>query len=182
MRKRSQSGVVIGMSRIKNRRLALPLISHPGLCVGECVPFYFCPRSIMLYMMHMGNSPDITYRGGQEPIVHLVSDVHKTVQWANQNNQRWAFTTSNAGAYYFDDFNDLDKLGDIDWNAVQTNQWSDRTVKEKKQAEFLVEHRFPWGLINEIGVYSHVQQERVNNIVGLQTKNIQIKIRREWYY
>ena len=59
MRKRSKDVVIIGMNRIKERRLNLPISSHPKLSVGDCVPFYFCPRSIMLYILHMGNSPDI---------------------------------------------------------------------------------------------------------------------------
>jgi len=48
MRKRLKNNVAIGMDKIKNRRLTLPLISHKRLYVGECVPFYFCPRSPML--------------------------------------------------------------------------------------------------------------------------------------
>ena len=42
-------GTVIGMSGIKQRRLRLPLDSYLDLKVGECVPFYFCPRSVMFY-------------------------------------------------------------------------------------------------------------------------------------
>ena len=64
MCKRPQDGVVIGMNKIKDRRLVLPIMSHRRLRVGECVPFYFCPRSPMLYMFDRGNSPEITYRGG----------------------------------------------------------------------------------------------------------------------
>ena len=81
MRRYAQVGVVIGMNKIKDRRLTLPLVSHLGLCVGECVPFYFCPRSIMLYILHMGNSSDISFRGGQTPIVHLVADFYRTIEW-----------------------------------------------------------------------------------------------------
>ncbi|WP_252977089.1 DUF4433 domain-containing protein [Pseudomonas oryzihabitans] len=44
-------GTVIGMNHIKQRRLQLELDSHPGLHVGECVPFYFCPRSVMLFLI-----------------------------------------------------------------------------------------------------------------------------------
>lgn len=182
MRKRPQGGVVIGMSKIKDRRLTLPLISHPGLNVGECVPFYFCPRSPMLYMFHMANSPDIEYRGGQQPIVHLVANLRKTIDWTKGNNLRWAFTNSNAGSRYFEDYADLNDLGKIDWQAVQANQWSDSDIKEKKQAEFLVESRFPWELIEEVGVYSYHQQERVRKIIGSQTKDLQIKIQQAWYY
>lgn len=58
-------GTVIGMSAIKARRLKeLQLSSHPGLFVGPCVPFYFCPRSIMLYLIHRANHEDLSYRGG----------------------------------------------------------------------------------------------------------------------
>ncbi len=57
---------MIGMEHIKQRRLQeLTLTSHPGLYVGQCVPFYFCPRSIMLYIIYQANSPDLTYRGGR---------------------------------------------------------------------------------------------------------------------
>ena len=176
-------GEAIGMDAIKTRRLEeLTLKSRTGLYVGECVPFYFCPRSIMLYMMYMGNSPDIKYRGGQASIVHLVVDLHKTVTWTEKKRLRWAFTTSNAGARYFEDYADLRDLERIDWQAVQTNQWSDRDIKEKKQAEFLVERHFPWELVEKIGVYSFSQQEQVRRIIGLQANSPQIKIHPEWYY
>ncbi len=47
--RRKPPGTTIGMNSIKQRRLdELTLTSHPDLRVGECVPFYFCSRSIML--------------------------------------------------------------------------------------------------------------------------------------
>jgi len=66
-------GTVIGMNHIKQRRLQLELDSHPGLHVGECVPFYFCPRSVMLFLISRGHQ-DLAYNGGQGPIVHLQAD------------------------------------------------------------------------------------------------------------
>ena len=50
-----QGSTVIGMGSIKQRRLGLPVSCHTGLRVGDCVPFYFCPRSIMLYVIHRAN-------------------------------------------------------------------------------------------------------------------------------
>lgn len=49
---------------IKERRRQLRLTSHRDLRVGECVPFYFCPRSVMLYVIRHANHPKLTYRGG----------------------------------------------------------------------------------------------------------------------
>ena len=59
------TGTTIGMGSIKQRRLTeLTLNSQPGLYVGECVPFYFCPRSIMLYLIYQANHPELDYKGG----------------------------------------------------------------------------------------------------------------------
>ena len=55
---------------------------RPGLNVGDCVPFYFCPRSVMLYLIHRANHPELDYRGGQGPIVHLEADLHEAANWA----------------------------------------------------------------------------------------------------
>ena len=149
MRHTSKFYASIGMNRIKDRRLTMPIASHQSLYVGECVPFYFCPRSVMLYMLHIGNHPDIHYLEGQEPIVHLVADMQRTVDWADSNDLHWAFTTSNASSSYFDSYSDLNKLDEIDWEAVNSKYW--RECREQKQAEFLVENCFAWSLIEEIG-------------------------------
>ena len=75
--RRNPAGTTIGMAGIKQRRLTeLILSSHPGLHVGDCVPFYFCPRSVMLYLIYQGNHPELTYRGGQGPIIHLARIIH----------------------------------------------------------------------------------------------------------
>ena len=84
---RSASGTTIWMNEIKQRRLTNELHSHEGLCVGDCVPFYFCPRSVMLYVIHRKNHPNLTYRGGQKPIVHLEADLRQTVDWADTNQR-----------------------------------------------------------------------------------------------
>lgn len=53
VRENHLEGTTIGMETIKDRRLhKCQLRSHPGLFVGQCVPFYFCPRPVMLYMIH----------------------------------------------------------------------------------------------------------------------------------
>lgn len=156
----ASSGTTIGMSGIKRRRLKeCELLSHPGLFVGQCVPFYFCPRSVMLYLIHKRN-PELEYKAGQSPIVHLVADLVNTIAWANQQNKKWAFTSSNAGSFYFEDFCNLSQLNEINWDAVQANYWS--SCREEKQAEFLIEDFFPWNLVEQIGVISTKYDRIVN--------------------
>jgi hypothetical protein len=169
------------MSSIKLRRLnELPLHCHPDLFVGDCVPFYFCPRSVMLYLIYRGNHPDLTYRGGQAPIVHLEADLHQVIGWAEAQNRRWAFTLSNAGARYFEDRCTVEELDEVDWEAVQANEW--RTCKEGKQAEFLIEQSFPWSLVGRIGVYSQGVYQDVHALLTQTAQRPAIEIRPDWYY
>jgi hypothetical protein len=181
------SGTTIGMGSIKLRRLnELQLESHPGLHVGECVPFYFCPRSVMLYIIHQANHAELTYRGGQQPIVHLEVDLRSSVTWAAFSGLRWAFTLSNAGSNYFEDRADLSALDEIDWKAVAADKWSGRgvseSVQEGKQAEFLVESRFPWQLIERVGVVSPVAAQRVANLMSGVAHRPRVEILPGWYY
>jgi len=168
------------MPKIKERRLNNPLMSHLGLFVGDCVPFYFCPRSVMLYLIHRGDSTEISYRGGQAPIIHLEADLRKTVAWAEQNNLRWAFTLSNAGARYFEDLCDLSNLSKVDWQAVRATDW--RSCRDGKQAEFLVEDRFPWHLIERIGVYSLGRRVEVSDKLVSVTHKPLVEVKPDWYY
>jgi len=175
------------MNSIKQRRLTqLHLSSHPGLLVGGCVPFYFCPRSIMLYLIHMANHAELAYRGGQGPIVHLEADLNHAVAWADRNQRRWAFTLSNAGSSYFEDRCDLAQLDEIDWSAVQTSHWAgngvSRSVKEGKQAEFLVEQSFPWGLVTRIGVRSQQVYGQVRAALQAAAHRPHVQIAPDWYY
>ena len=181
--RRSPPGTTIGMNGIKRRRLTgLILKSYPDLHVGDCVPFYFCPRSIMLYLLYQANHPELEYRGGQGPIVHMEADLRASVAWAKTANQRWAFTLSNAGAHYFEDRCDLKQLGEVNWDAVQANQWSGTSIKEGKQAEFLIEYSFPWHLIERIGVHSTGVYQQVINMLPKHGHRPLVEIKPEWYY
>ena len=174
-------GTMIGMNHIKQRRLTeLQLASHPGLFVGACVPFYFCPRSVMLYLIHRRNA-ELAYQGGQASIIHLQADLGAVVAWANAQPARWAFTLSNAGSTYFEDRNDLARLGEVNWTAVHANNWSGG-LKEGKQAEFLVEQRFPWHLVERIGVHSAAVYGQVVNALPAHGHRPPVEVRPDWYY
>jgi hypothetical protein len=178
---RATMGTTIGMGKIKQRRLnELTLNSHPELHVGDCVPFYFCPRSIMLYLIYRANNSELSYRGGQGPIVHLQADLHACIAWADQNQRRWAFTLSNAGTYYFEDRRNLSQLNEIDWPAVQATNW--QACQEGKQAEFLIEHSFPWHLIERIGVHSKAIHQQVVNALPAGGHRPPVEIKTNWYY
>jgi hypothetical protein len=182
MSERGDPTLVIGMQSIKTRRLTLPVRCHPGDCVGDYVPFYFCPRSVMLYVIHRANHPELTYRGGEEPIVHLEADLHEVIAWAEANAQRWAFTLSNAGASYAEFRSDVNELEQLNWLAIGANDWRDPDVREGKQAEFLLHGAFPLSLVRRIGVKTEATRERVNVALATVPDRPPIDIVPNWYY
>lgn len=179
---RGGPAVPLGMATIKERRRALPLKCHPGDRVADYVSFYFCPCSVLLYFIHRANHAELTYRGGQDPIVHLEAELLPTMLWAIHNNQRWAFSLSNAGAAYAEFRDRLDQLGDVDWEAVAARDFRDPRVKEGKQAEFLVRGFFPWHLVRRIGVDSQAIGERVMRLLAGSRHQPLVLIPWDWYF
>ncbi len=151
------------------------------MLVSTCL-FTFCPRSVMLYLLYMGNHPDITYKGGQGDIVHLEADLDAVVEWANRKGRKWAFSLSNAGARYTQFRNDLADLDDLDWTAILNNDFRSPDVKEGKQAEFLLHESFPWKLVERIGVYSNATAQRVAGAMSSDRHLPVIEIKRDWYF
>ena len=181
MANRAETGTTIGIKNIKQRRLTNELNSHPGLRVGDCVPFYLCPRSIMLFVIYKGNYTELEYRGGQGSIVHLEADLRQVVAWADANGKRWVFTSTNAGAGYFEDYSDLHQLNKLDWDAIQANDWAGAR-KEGKQAEFLMEHSFPWDMVSRIGVHSAGIRGKVLGETQMAKHQPPVEIKPDWYY
>jgi hypothetical protein len=172
--------VDIGMAAIKIRRASLPVTCFPGDRVGQYVPFYFCPRSPMLFVIRCQNNSDLSYNGGQEPIVHLEADLNQVVEWARLNHRRWAFSLSNAGAVYSEFRSTHEALDELKWDAIQARDF--RSVKEHKQAEFLVKTDFPWFLIERVGVLSKEAVGKVREIVGNSSIVPGIQVMPDWYF
>ena len=171
-----------GMSEIKRSRLEECVVKcYPDTMVGEYVPFYFCPRSIMLYILHMGNHQDISYRGGQGPILHLQADLEATIKWANESGVRWAYSDINARTRYAQFYNAPDDLDKINWSAIEATDFRDMLIKEGKQAEFLVYESFPWELVEKIGVHDSRIKDQVLEKLG-NNLSPEVSIERDWYY
>jgi hypothetical protein len=180
---RSLSCSLVGMSTIKERRLKeIEVPCHQKTMVGQYVPFYFCPRSIMLYMLHMGNHPDISYKGGQQPIVHLQADFYKVINWAKSNSVSWAFTNGNAGSRLTNFYNQSSKLNQIDWDAVASTDFRDAKIKEGKQAEFLMFDVFPWTLIEKIGIINSTMATEAKTTLANVAHKPVIAVEPNWYF
>jgi hypothetical protein len=179
---RHGSGTVIGMNGIKQRRLLLPVSCHRDHKVGDFVPFYFCPRSIMLYVIHCANDPELAYRGGQGPIIHLEADLHRTITWADENKRPWAFSLSNAGADDAKFRSRTEQLDQVNWPAVAATNFRADDINEGKQAEFLLHESFPWELVERVGAQSQPIVQQVTSEIQKVAHKPQVEVLSGWYF
>ncbi|MGK7952120.1 MAG: DUF4433 domain-containing protein [Xenococcaceae cyanobacterium] len=138
--------------------------------------------SIMLYILHQGNHPELTYKGGQQPIVHLQADLNSVINWANTQNLNWAFSDRNAGSYLATFYNDLSNLSQLNWSAIKATDFRDAQIKEGKQAEFLMFDFFPWQLIEKIGTFNNTLVPMIQNVLTSIRHQPMISVERNWYF
>jgi hypothetical protein len=175
-------GKQIGYSHIKQRRMRFVVPLAPGGSLGDYVPFYFAPRSPMLFTISRGNVPE--YQEGQQPVVHLVSSVEDVNAFVPP--VRWLYTDGHAVIDLSNYYDDLANLHEIDWDIMGQRYWADTLEdgdrERRRQAEFLVHQFFPWRLVSQIGVMTQGVAEQVQGILADAEHKPDIAVKREWYY
>lgn len=175
--KRIELGLVnqnIGYSHIKQRRLLRPVNVAAGGTIGQYVPFNFCPRSVMLYVIHKGH-PD--FQDGQDRVLHLISDID-TIRLTNAH---CFFTDIHADLAYAEQIDDFGRIDELDiQRIINEKYWQD--FKEEKQAEFLAFESVQWSTIRQIGVKTRAIADEVNVLLQTAQHKPEIVIRPQWYY
>lgn len=172
----------IGMAKLKTGRFERPVPCHVDTMVSDYVPFYFCPRSPMLYIAYRQNHGEMTYKGGQEAIIHLEADFGRMAAAADRNNVQWAVSLSNAAARYAEFRTGSRALEELDWECINARQWQPSNVKERKQAECLFHNHFPWWGITRLGVKTTTVHQRVRTLLERAEHRPPVELRPEWYY
>ena len=171
----SRAPLVIGHAHIKQRRLReLRVDCCGGRFVGEFVPFYFCPRSPMLYVINQGRTERPA--GSQRTILHLVSRVRVGVGL----KRTWAISDGNAGAFHSAFYKTLQGLNALDWAAIRAVDWSQKS--HQKQAEFLVADFFPWTGFHAIGCHNTVVARQVQDLLSTHEHRPEVQLQPDWYY
>lgn len=172
----------IAYESIQYRRATTRVPCSAGGVLHDYVPFYFAPRSPMLYTINKGNVEG--YSEDQTRIIYLVSEVETIAD----SNLHFAFTDGHAIMAFTDFFDDLEYLNEaIDWEVMNARYWYDTDEhpdrKRKRQAEFLVYKFFPWQLVTEIGVKNYQIKTEVDKILEKNTTHQPpVKTRTAWYY
>ncbi len=101
---------------------------------------------------------------------------------ATAEGRRWAFSLSNAGAYYTQFLASLHDLHQLDWTAIDVTDFRSPPVKEAKQAEFLIHGFFPWTLVTTVGVHSPAIRTRALAAIAVGAHQPRVVVQRDWYY
>ncbi len=170
----------IAYENIQDRRARIRVPCGAGGVLHDYVPFYFAPRSPMLYTINRGNVT--SYTQGQAALIHLVSDVLEI----EIRGLDFVFTDGHAVMQITDFFDHLNYLDHIDWDVMESRYWNDTNEdndrKRRRQAEFLVHNFLPWQLITEIGVINSTIKAQAENILQKFTHKPSVIVRNNWYY
>lgn len=154
-------------------------ISPKGV-LNDYVPFYFAPKSPMLYSIYRKNVDGFT--GKQKDIIYLVSSVETIV---NANIQ-FAFTNGHAYEIISKFYNQTTDLNKVDWELMGATYWNntefDNDRMRRRMAEFLIYQFVPAKCILAIVVSDEKTLGIVESIQNKCNTNIKSIIKRNWYY
>jgi ssDNA thymidine ADP-ribosyltransferase, DarT len=166
---------------IKAERKKIRITLAPYGCVADYVPFYFAPRSPMLFKLAKGGVP--TYTDGQDPLIYLVSTVEAVVK----AGLPYLFSDGNCAAAVTQVFGDLTLLESmVDWAVMRARMWNDTAEDpdrmRRRMAEFLVHERVPLRCMAGFAVLTEQMRERVDETLTAHGVTLPVRVRPSWYY
>jgi hypothetical protein len=173
--------VDIADETIKSRRARTEVPCGPRGMICDYVPFYFAPRSPMLFSIKSGNVDGVSSE--QTRLVYVVSSTEVVLG----AGLRHVFTDGNAAAAFTSFHTDLARLAAIvDWPLLRARYWSntpeDSDRRRRRGAELLIHEALPLGLVSEFGVYDLGVRTRVAQAVDDAGSDIPVRVRRDWYF
>lgn len=177
----NNSYIRIGNQEIIDVRSLTPVrINNYGM-IGDYVPFYFTPKSIMLYNIITGYwHPSVPKRNRNEILVIrcLISDLATL--------PKWFFTNGQGNDIASDHYNNLAYLHQIDWQSIQNNDFSksdgDYDRPRRYQAEFLVHQQVPLMSIESLNVYNQQTADIVNAVLNQNNINLSVNIQPQYFF
>jgi hypothetical protein len=167
---------------LQERRGRCIVTCGPGGNLHDYVPFYFAPRSPMLYALYRGNVAG--YQGGQTPIVYLVA----SAQRIHEREIPFVFSDGHpimALSRFYERLEDLDY---VDWEVMAGRYWNDTIEhpnrKQLRQAEFLVLGFFPWDCVDWLAVRTQTMEAQVRSFLEALPSSARRPVRRmpQWYF
>jgi hypothetical protein len=173
-------------------RAARSVPNPPGGLVHDFVPFYFAPRSPMLFAINGGRVASCPWR--QADIVHFET----TVENVTALRQPFVFYDRNATLAFSTPYTDLAHLDtavawdliteapQLDgfcrfWQSLPADpRYADRM--ERRQAEFLVRDQAPLDCMTRLGVIDAERQALVQELFAQAGVPLRVDVMQSWYF
>ena len=171
--------VSIAYTDLKARRARFVVGVAAGGTLADYVPFYYAPRSPMLYVISRGGVEG--YAGGQVEVVHLVFRLEDIAAPG-----RFVITDGHAATPMSTQFDELGGLDAIDWDIMRDRYWSDTDEdgdrKRRRQAEFLVQGYVPLSALNLVITMTDEVAERAREALSTLENPPIVRVHPRWYY
>ena len=161
-----------------------PASRAPGGVVADYVPFYFAPRSPMLYRISCDHRDGVPgrYPGGEDPLVYLVSSVDRVAA----SGRPWLATDGNAAAAV-SRFAGGDLTGLVDWPLMGETYWANDTAdpdrERRRMAELLVHRRLPSAALAGFATRTAGRAAQVRAALAAVGRGADyVAVRPGWYY
>ncbi len=171
----------IGSRSIKEQRRKRVVPCEPRGVVVDYVPFYFGPRSPMMFAIAHGRVPE--YAEGSDPLVHLVT----TVEELRGRSIGMVFTDGNAASAYSVLRNRESELEDlVDWDLMTKRYWADTPGdpdrRRRRMAECLAAGPVPFSAFHAVAVRTEDRAREVGGIRRSIGAAIHVRIEPGWYF
>lgn len=176
----------------QGRRAQRTVPNPPGGVVHDFVPFYFAPRSPMLYAINGGKVAGCDLR--QQDIIYFETNVERV----SVESPEFVFYDRNASLVFSAAYTDIMMLDEVvAWDLLTESPqldgfcqyWQNKTGDsryadrmEKRQAEFLVKSSVPLTSITRIGVIDTAHQAQVQTILQQSNVYLTVDVMPAWYF
>jgi hypothetical protein len=175
----------VGDRQIKERRRGRAVTVGPDGTVGDYVPFYFGPRSPMMFRIACDHRDSIAgrYPDGDRPLVYLATTVGELLG----AGVAWVATDGNAATATSRFVATLDELDAVvDWPLMTAPQWNDVPEdpdrQRRRMAEFLVHRSVPLSALLKVYSYSEPHAAGIRAALAGHFLADLVSVRPSWYY
>jgi len=148
--------------------------------LNDYVPFYFTPRSIMLYNIATGFGGIV--RREKEEIIIFVSSLYRL----RENGIPFVFTNQHAYAVDTEFFDDTTHLDQIDWKLLCDGDFKTDDESPGKplryQAEALIHHFMPLEALSGIACSGETVRRRLEFLIAERGLSINVRVAPKFYF
>jgi len=165
---------------LQSRRSTTSIPVKPMGILHDYVPFYFAPRSPMLYAIKQGRVEG--FSGNQNDILYLVT----RTDIMERTERPFVFTDGHGIMFITEFYNHMKDLNKVDWDMMKEWYWSDTEEdpdrKRRRQAEFLVYQFVKLEHFLGIGVRTEKMKSFIEEMLREHSIDLPVLVRPKFYF